>query len=85
MLDLYMATRRSHMTLRTSAATIIREHRSAANVSQVELAKRLNVSQPLVSAWECGKVIPCIDDLVAIEFALKEAKGRILMKVAYPD
>jgi transcriptional regulator with XRE-family HTH domain len=85
MLDLYMATRRSHMTLRTSAAQIIREHRSEAGVSQVELAKRLNVSQPLVSAWECGKVIPCIDDLVAIELALKVVKGRILMKVAYPD
>lgn len=85
MLDPDMATRRSHMTLRNSAATIIREHRSEAGVSQVELAKRLTVSQPLVSAWECGKVIPCIDDIVAIERALKVAKGRILMKVAYPD
>ena len=85
MLDPNMATRRSHMTLRTSAAAIIREHRTEAGVSQVELADRLDVSQPLVSAWECGKVIPCVDDLVAIERALKVSKGRILMKVAYPD
>jgi transcriptional regulator with XRE-family HTH domain len=72
------------LTLRKNAASIIREHRSAAGVSQVALAKMLDVSQPLVSAWECGKVIPCLDDLVAIEAALRAEQGSLIMKVAYP-
>lgn len=72
------------MTLRKNAAGVIREQRNGAGVSQTQLAKMLNVSQPLVSAWECGKVIPCLDDLVEIEQALKQKKGSIILKVAYP-
>lgn len=79
-----MTSRRSHMILRKNAASVIREQRSAAGVSQVELAKMLDVSQPLVSAWECGKVIPCLDDLVAIEGALRQERGSLIMRVAYP-
>ena len=43
----------------------------------------MGASQPLVSAWECGKVTPGIDDIVAIETALHVEQGSLLFACAY--
>lgn len=44
----------------------IRELRMANGLSQVELAKTLNVSKQCVSNWENDNVLPSIDMLVKI-------------------
>jgi transcriptional regulator with XRE-family HTH domain len=47
---------------------LIREKRG---LSQTELAKRINVSQPLLSKWESGKAYPRYPELKAIATVLK--------------
>lgn len=46
--------------------TVIKELRKASDVSQVELAQAIGVTQGAVSRWESGDVKPTIDKLVAI-------------------
>lgn len=45
---------------------IIRNLRSAHNFSQVQLAKKLDVSKQTVSNWENNNILPSIDMLVRI-------------------
>jgi len=44
----------------------IQELRRARNISQVELAKALNVTKQSVSNWENSNILPSIDMLVNI-------------------
>jgi hypothetical protein len=64
------------------AATILGA-RSAAGISQRELSRRLNVTQPLISAWEQGKSVPSLTHIVAIESALDITKTELLYAIAY--
>lgn len=79
-----MSARKNRKDLRTTAAEVIKQARSLQNISQNKLATLMNASQPLVSAWECGKVTPGIDDIVAIETALDVEQGSLLFAIAYP-
>jgi len=66
------------------AGQVIKSCRKNFKINQNELAQRLSVSQPLVSLWEKGKIVPSLHDLVAIEKALNYAEGEILLHIAYP-
>jgi transcriptional regulator with XRE-family HTH domain len=79
-----MSARRNRSGLRGVAAKTIKEARCRENVSQMRLAKLLDISQPLVSSWECGKVTPGIDDVARIEGVLGVARGALLLSIAYP-
>ena len=80
-----MSIRKDRTEIRQRASHLIREARKKENFSQSQLAVALSVSQPLVSSWECGKVTPGIDDLVAIESALAMPEGSLILAIAYPS
>ncbi len=80
-----MSARKNRKDLRMTAAEVIKHARAIENVSQNKLAVLMGASQPLISAWECGKVTPGIDDIVAIENALDVERGSLLMAIAYPN
>lgn len=44
----------------------IKKHRNKNNMSQEELAQRLNVSRQSVSLWETGQSQPTIDNIIAL-------------------
>jgi DNA-binding transcriptional regulator YiaG len=64
-------------------ATVLLSARMTAGISQRELSKRINVTQPLVSSWEQGKTLPSINHLAAIEEATGATQGSIIMPIAY--
>lgn len=70
--------------IRNSSATTISKYRQLAGLSQTELARQLNVSQPLVSSWECGRVTPSIYDIAVLERVLKTECGEMFFQIAYP-
>jgi transcriptional regulator with XRE-family HTH domain len=78
-----MAIRKNRDLIKQAAAGHIKKHRETKAVSQTALADSIGVSQPLVSAWERGKVAPSVEDLVNIEQALKLDRGELLLEVAY--
>jgi len=80
-----MSARKNRKELRNLASEVIKQARAIENVSQHKLALLMGASQPLVSAWECGKVTPGIDDIVAIETALDVEQGSLLFAIAYPN
>lgn len=65
------------------SATVLLSARMNAGISQRELSKRINVTQPLVSSWEQGKTLPSVNHLVAIEQATGCAQGSVIMAIAY--
>jgi transcriptional regulator with XRE-family HTH domain len=71
-------------TTRLVGAEVLRRSRKDKSMSQTELARRLGVSQPLVSSWESGRITLGVQDIVAIEEALEIDQGAILYPVAYP-
>lgn len=64
-------------------ATVLLTARMTAGISQRELSKRINVTQPLVSSWEQGKTLPAINYLAAIEQATGSAQGSLIIPIAY--
>lgn len=50
----------------------------------MEMARRMGISQPLVSSWECGRLTPSIWDVTKIESVCSAEPGEILMQIAYP-
>ena len=80
-----MSARKNRKELRTTSAQVIKQARLLQNMSQHKLAMLMNSSQPLVSAWECGKVTPGIDDVCAIEVALGVEQGSLLFAIAFPE
>ena len=79
-----MSARKERGEVRTAAAKVIKDARMLEGVSQIRLAELLGISQPLVSAWECGKVTPGIDDVARIERVLDTERGSLLFAIAYP-
>lgn len=71
--------------IRAWAGGVITKYREAAGMSQMELARRLGISQPLVSAWECGRLTPSIWDISRLENVLSSERGEILLQIAYPN
>ena len=69
---------------RQVGAEVLKNTRKYKSVSQSELARRLGVSQPLVSSWESGRITLGIKDIVAIEQVLELDEGSMLMQIAYP-
>jgi transcriptional regulator with XRE-family HTH domain len=69
---------------RQVGAEVLKRERKYKSVSQSELARRLGVSQPLVSSWESGRIKLGIEDAVAIELALDLEPGWVLFSIAYP-
>ncbi len=63
-----------------NAAQWIRDRRTAAGFSQAELARRVGVSQPMISLWERGIAEPAPDVLKQLRTVLggstKRAQGR---------
>jgi transcriptional regulator with XRE-family HTH domain len=78
-----MATKSGAKAREACAVTIVK-YRQLAGLSQVELARRLGVSQPLVSSWECGRVTPSIIDIATLEKTLDTEPGEMLFQIAYP-
>jgi transcriptional regulator with XRE-family HTH domain len=70
--------------VRDTSSSVIAKYRQLSGLSQVELARSLGVSQPLVSSWECGRVTPSIVDIVSIETALNTEPGEMLFQIGYP-
>lgn len=64
-------------------ATVLLTARMNAGISQRELSKRINVTQPLISSWEQGKTLPSINHLVAIETAVGAPQGSVILAIAY--
>ena len=67
------------------SATVLLGARMNAGISQRELSKRINVTQPLISSWEQGKAIPTINHIVAIEKSLGADQGSLLNAIAFGD
>jgi transcriptional regulator with XRE-family HTH domain len=63
---------------------VIMKYRELAGLSQMELARRLGISQPLISSWECGRLTPSIYDITRLESVLGTELGEILLQIAYP-
>jgi transcriptional regulator with XRE-family HTH domain len=65
------------------SAVVLVGARMIAGVSQRELSRRINVTQPLISSWEQGKALPTVPHIVAIEKSLGAESGTLLMAIAY--
>lgn len=70
--------------IRGWAGGVIMKYRELAGLSQMELARRLGISQPLISSWECGRLTPSIYDVTKLEMVLGTNNGEILLQIAYP-
>jgi len=70
--------------IRAWAGGVIVKYRELSGMSQMELARRMGVSQPLVSSWECGRLTPSIWDVTKMESVLSVGAGEMLMQIAYP-
>lgn len=70
--------------IRGWAGGVIVKYRELAGLSQMEMARRMGISQPLVSSWECGRLTPSIWDVTKIESVCSAEPGEILMQIAYP-
>ena len=57
--------------------------RMTAGISQRELSRRINVTQPLISSWEKAKALPSLPHILLVEEALKMAQGELLNAIAY--
>ena len=60
-----------------STAQWIRDRRSAAGLSQAELARQVGVSQPMISLWERGVSEPAPDVLKQLRSVLGEGKKKV--------
>jgi transcriptional regulator with XRE-family HTH domain len=60
----------------------IREFRQQAQLSQDELADRMDMSTPYISMLESGKRYPSIEMLIRIAIALEVRPGAMLDRIA---
>lgn len=62
--------------LRQRFAVLVRNRRRASNLTQEQLAARMGVAQPSISAWECGEALPTMETLLILlqelDITLKE-------------
>lgn len=68
-----------------SASATILKYRKLEGLSQVQVAGLLDVSQPLVSSWECGRVMPSIKDVRRLEELFNTEPGEMFYQIAYPQ
>lgn len=61
---------------------VVREAREALEVTQVDLAARLGVKQPAVSAWEGSKAFPTPGSLVKLADELSLELGELVRLIA---
>lgn len=52
--------------------------RKAKGLSQKDLSRLLNVSQPAIAKWESGSREPCLDDLIKLADILGESTDFLL-------
>lgn len=61
--------------------------RKLKNKKQVDLAKKLHVSQQTVGAWEVGRAVPSIDTLIAMadyfDFVLPKETTHHFLELSY--
>jgi len=65
------------------SAAMILAARMTAGISQRELSRRINVTQPLISSWEKAKALPSLPHIMLIESALNVEQGKLLFAIAY--
>lgn len=58
-----------------------RARRDALNLTQAELAARLDVTVQTVSNWECGRSVPWPHKQQTILMALQPARDRIIDRI----
>ena len=68
-----------------SMGSIMRSAREKHNVTQVEMAKAMNVSRVTVNKWENGLSLPVVDDYFKWFEILNEPIGRVIGKYLYPN
>ena len=66
----------SNVVIATATGAEIRRARTAAGMSQQALADRLGVSQPQISAWESGRLLPRWPQLLDIGLVLDVSPQR---------
>jgi predicted transcriptional regulator len=66
----------------TETSTLIRESRRRAGLTQVELARRLGTTQPVISRWERGGDEPRLSTLTRI---LRACGRRLVLSVETDD
>lgn len=59
--------------------------RSAAGLTQAEVAQRVGVSGQAVYGWERGLSSPSVANVVRLETLFGLAQGRLLLLLAYPQ
>lgn len=72
-----------HADLRSRIGATIRLARGA--LPQAELAARLGIGQPSISAWEAGRVRLTIEQIWAVETALGLAHGWVIAAAGLCD
>ncbi len=64
--------------MRNIFATQFKEYRKKMNISQEEIAERLNVTPQAISKWECDKSYPDIETLIEISEILKISLDNLI-------
>lgn len=74
------------------SGTLIKNKRIECGLSQVELAKRMRMSQKTISSWETGRTVPRIKDIVEMSHIfgcsiadLTGGRGREAGEIALED
>ena len=57
----------------------IRKHRKLNNMSQDELAEKLNVTRQSISLWETGQTQPSLENIVALAKLFKVSTDELLV------
>ena len=60
---------------------IIKKIRTARNLSQVQLAKELNVSKQTISNWENDNILPSLEMLVRISLFFSVSTDYLLEQI----
>ena len=68
-----------------TTADLIRTSRTAAGLTQDDVASRLHVSQPLISRWEQNWQTPSILQCVELERLFGMQRGTLLINAGYDD
>ncbi len=70
------------MITKKAIGAAIRDARTAAGLTQVELAERIGTRQSLITRWESGMHMPTAEYLHAISLAVGADPGMILTSAA---
>lgn len=76
-------SKRSAHALRVRLGDAIRQARG--DWTQAQLAEAIGVDQPTVSKWEAAKMLPSIEDVVAVEKATGRPGGFVFRSAGLVD